>query len=161
MTRLVIDELVRGALGELYFKHYCRQHNYLYAKTEDIAKALTPEKRTVTFTLGFERVPIQIPKEMTTEVFRAAQSTSENGASYVVDFLTCTNWKQNVGADPQDYAWVEVKTGRSDLSYNQQRFRDECWLRFCIFRIPNVWSPPRYVQVVWEEDQPMKRRRMG
>jgi len=158
MTRLVIDELVRGSLGELYFKHYCRQHNYLYAKTEDIAKEFAPEKRAVTFTFGFERVPIRIPREMTTEVFRAAQLKSLDGSSYVVDFLTCSNWKENAGADPQDYAWVEVKTGRSDLSSNQQRFRDECLLRFCIFRIPNVWSPPNRIQVVWAEDRPMKHR---
>ena len=121
----MIDELVRGSLGELYFKHYCRQHNYLYAKTEDIAKEFTPEKRTVTFTFGFDRVPIRIPKDMATEVFKAAQSTSTDGSSYVVDFLTCSNWKENSGFDPEDYAWVEVKTGSSDLSPNQQRFRDE------------------------------------
>jgi len=156
MTRLQFDELLKGSLGELYFKHYCRQHNYLYARTEHIARELTAEKRTVTFTLGFDRVAIRIPREMVAEVFRASQPTNEASFSYVVDFLTCTNWKENRGESPEDFAWVEVKTGQSELSFNQVKFREECKLRFCVFRIPKVWLPPRAVQVNWEEDLPMK-----
>jgi len=155
MTRLQITPEFRGDLGELYFKHLCFQRGYAFIKLEDVHETLRASN-TLKFRYSFERIPIEIPRDIIEEVRRISTPINLHGTnSYVFDFLTCPVYQEdhldrtNKRAS-DDFNWVEIKTGNSVLSPHQEQVAGTCRIRFSIFRILNVDDRPYYVDIDWE-----------
>ncbi len=157
MAKIQVTNELRGDLGELYFKHLCQQRGYAYIKLEDIHETPLP-KKVLNFKLGFDRIPIGIPDVIIPEISRVSQPTIIDGSSsFVFDFLTCpvyqgyyvdrTNTKQS-----NEFNWVEIKTGNSELSEHQDRVHQTCKIPFSIFRIPDVDVSPHRIYIDWEFD---------
>jgi len=143
-------------LGELYFQHLCEENRYAYIRLWEIYHTLTP-KAVLEFKLGFDRVPVKIPAEILEELRTVCQPLDINGSpSYVFDFLTCRMpneyYVDRSNLVPaSSFHWVEVKTGKSQLSRHQQKIREQCGLQFDIFRVENVDDSPHNVRIRWEE----------
>lgn len=156
MAKLRVTNELRGNLGELYFKHLCRERGYAYVRLESIYNTLTP-KSILEFKLGYDRIQIELPEEITEEVWRVCQPLSVDGSSsYVFDFLTCKidedySLEQVNIFPPTNFHWIEVKTGKSMLSDHQREVRSECKMQFDVFRIENVDASPHGVVIRWEE----------
>jgi hypothetical protein len=151
-----VTKELQGDLGELYFKHLCRQRGYGYTKLEDLHRS--PPDPVHIFKFGFKRIPVIIPSSMLEEVSRISQPTTlSNGtASYVFDFLTC-RLDQSESASPNtkkstDFTWVEIKTGGSKQSRNQFQTAQTCKVHYSIFRVSEVLASPEDVEIDWEFD---------
>jgi hypothetical protein len=157
MTRIQVTNELRGDLGELYFKHLCQQRAYAYIKLEDIYNTFS-SKGVLEFKLGFDRIPIEIPEEITDEIWRVCKPTYIDGSpSFVFDFLTCSVYQgyyvdQVNKKNANEFNWVEIKTGESVLSAHQDQVRKQCKIPFSIFRIRTVDVSPHYVDIDWEYD---------
>ena len=156
MTKLDVTNELRGDLGELYFKHLCQRSGYAYLRLEDIYNNLTP-KSVLEFKLGFDRILIELPEEISDEVWRVCQPLDVDGSpSYVFDFLTCKMDREYSLEDENvfpasNFHRVEVKTGESELSRHQEEVRNQCKMQFDVFRIENVDASPHAVIISWEE----------
>jgi hypothetical protein len=156
VTTLDVTNELRGDLGELYFKHLCTQRSYAYTRLEDIYNTLSP-RSILEFKMGFDRLKIEVPKEISGEVWEVCKPQSIDGSpSYVFDFLTCKidsdYFLEHVNSfPPNNFHWVEVKTGKSRLSRHQEEMRDRCKMQFDVFRIENVDVSPHEVAIHWEE----------
>lgn len=162
MARIRITPEFLGSLGELYFKTFCQQRNYGYTNLERIHETLpTP---IVHFTFGFKRIPILLPKEILGEVTKISTPNPVNGTdSYVFDFLTSKVSEQDSteypnSRRPEDFCWIEIKTGASQLSQRQRSTADNCKIRFALFRVRNPYSGPRGIEIDWEFDSSWRSR---
>ncbi|MGH9923305.1 MAG: hypothetical protein ACRD38_11195 [Nitrososphaerales archaeon] len=161
MGRIYITSGLRGSLGECYYKEYCAQKGWAYTSLEQIFKNKFKDGR-LEFKLGFERILIHIPPEIKGEIETLSKpsNNSELNPSFVYDFLACKAWESKDphiidGAKAEDFRWVEVKTGGSELTPNQLETSERIKIPLVICRIPNVMAPPSYVNVYWnsvEED---------
>lgn len=166
MARIQVTNELRGDLGELYFKHLCQQRGYAYTKLEDVHKTLIESPNgelfspdgILEFKLKFDRIPIEIPEEITDEIWRVCKPTYIDGSpSFVFDFLTCSVHQgyyvdQVNKKNANEFNWVEIKTGESMLSQHQDQVRQKCKIAFSIFRIRNVDVSPHYINIDWEFD---------
>jgi hypothetical protein len=156
LVRLHVTNELLGDLGELYFRHLCVQRGFGYLKLEDIHKA-QPAK-VLEFKFLYERIPIAVPPSIVEEIARISKPLLVNGTkSFVFDFLTCKVYDtdsttQTNGREPDDFCWVEIKSGMSRLSPHQFEVAQTCKMRFSIFRIKNVASQPRNVELQWAFD---------
>jgi hypothetical protein len=156
MTRLTITPELRGDLGELYFKHLCKQRGYAFTRLEDIYVTFTPQD-VLEFKFGFDRVLIQIPEVYVDEVRRICKPTDIDGSSsFVFDFLTCKlgreyaiNDEPNI-RDVGAFSWVEVKSGHSQLSRHQEETARKCKIKFNVFRVKDVMDSPDNVWISWD-----------
>ena len=143
-------------MGELYFKHLCYQRAYCFIKLEDVYKSLPGQ--VLQFKFIYQRIPILIPKALAEEVSRVSRPSVINGTqSFVFDFLTCKAYeadstKKPNSREPDDFCWVEIKSGGSRLSRHQYQTAQACNIRFAIFRIVDAESPPEEVEIEWEFD---------
>ncbi len=156
MTRIQVTPELRGDLGELYFKHLCFQRGYAYIKLEDIHETFTADNNVLKFRFEFERIPITIPSEIVDEIRRISKPMDIDGSpSFVFDFLTCPVFQEDRldginRREPEQFNWVEVKTGQSMLSQHQEQVSKTCKIRFSVFRIWNVDDSPLYIEIDWE-----------
>ena len=98
-----------------------------------------------TFTLCYEIYEITRPS-----------NRDEASPSFVYDFLACRAFDRDDprrldGLEPDDFRWVEVKTGNSVLTNNQIRTLNEISLPLAIFRIPNILDSPEDWEILWNE----------
>lgn len=152
MVNLDITNLLRGDLGELYFKHLCLQRGFAYIRLEDIYNTFTPAD-ILEFKYGFDRVPIKIPQQVVSEVRRICKPLEFNGsASFVFDFLTCRLPEKysteivNI-REKEDFHWVDVKSGSGSLSKRQQDVLETCRIKGAVFRISDVNLSPKEVDI--------------
>jgi hypothetical protein len=155
MGKISITDELKGSLGECYYKEYCAQKGWAYASLEQIYKNKFKDGR-LEFKYGFERILIRIPDEIKSEIETIAKPSNYNevNPSFVYDFLACKAWQTTNPrvideARAEDFRWVEVKTGRSELSPNQLGTSEVIKIPLVICRIPNVLAPPSYVNVYW------------
>ena len=155
LARLGITPGLIGDLGELYFKHLCLQRGFGYIRLEDIQTRIPSVQE---FKFGFERIPVIVPPTLIEEITRISKPTTVNGTqSFVFDFLTCKLYETDSRIspnirEPKDFCWVEVKAGQSHLSSHQYEVAQTCKIRFSIFKIANVMSSPRAIQIDWQFD---------
>ncbi|MDA4119938.1 MAG: hypothetical protein OK436_05065 [Thaumarchaeota archaeon] len=156
MARIRLTPEFLGDLGELYFKHLCQQRDYGYIRLERLHRTLP--NPILEFTHRFERIPVMLPEEILDEVTRVSKPTPVNGTnSYVFDFLTTKVYeldsvKYPNKREPDDFCWVEIKTGNSKLSTHQFEVANSCKVRFSLFRITNAFLSPRQVEIDWAFD---------
>jgi hypothetical protein len=156
LTKIRFTNEFIGDLGELYFKHLCQQRAYGYTRLERIFKVLP--NPILDFTFRYERIPVTIPGEIFEEVTRVSKPTMIDGTqSFVFDFLTCKVYEDDRrdypnSREPDDFCWVEIKSGGSRLSRHQLEVSRSCKMRVSVFRISNVMSSPRQVQIDWVFD---------
>ncbi len=157
MVNLEVTNLLRGDLGELYFKHLCLQRGFAYIKLEDIYNNFTPSD-ILEFKFGFDRIQIEIPSDIVDEVRRICKPVVfNNSLSFVFDFLTC-----RLGAsyfpgvinrrESHHFYWVDVKTGGGQLSSRQIGTLKTCKIKGAIFRIIDVNLPPEEVDIIIDTD---------
>jgi len=146
--KLEITNLFKGDFGELIYEHYSIQNDYAYLKTEEIYRTFTLED-VLKFRHGWERIAVKVPKLVEEEIRQFAKPSNNNelNPSFVFDYLSMS-LKMSFDYDegrkihlPRPYLsekafkWVEIKTGESELSYNQKKRRNETKLGLYIFRI--------------------------
>lgn len=156
MAKLKVTPELRGDLGELYFKHLCRQRRYVFTRLEDIYNTFTPQN-ILEFKYGFDRVLIEIPDTIVDEVRRICKPMDLDGTrSFVFDFLTCKlGHEYNLGdainyRDAKAFSWVEVKSGSSPLSRHQEEVSRTCKITFNVFRVIDVMLSPDKIWIKWE-----------
>ncbi len=87
---------------------------------------------------------MEIPEEIQDEIWKVSKPLDVDGSpSFVFDFLTCKidddYSTEQINIFPAtNFHWVEVKTGDSELSRHQEEVRNQCMMKFDIFRIENV-----------------------
>jgi len=145
MTQVEIDNLLKGDLGELYFKHFCKNNNYCYIKLEDIYRTFTPEGYLI-FKCGFERLTIKIHEEIENEIRTVCKPSNndEKSPSFVFDFLTYSK-------EYKKFYWVEIKTGSSELRKNQENVIKLCKLPVKIFKVTS--KPPEQIDIVYKNHE--------
>jgi len=142
MTQINVDSSLKGALGELYFKHFCKINNYCYIKLEDIYRNFTPQGYLI-FKCGFERLKIKIPEKEEDEIRMVCKPSNhdEESPSFVFDFLTYSR-------EYKKLYWVEIKTGNSELRKNQEKMIKLCKLPVKIFKVTS--KPPEQIDIVYK-----------
>ena len=101
--------------------------------------------------------PSRYPQEILEELRIVCQPLDIDGSpSFVFDFLTCKmNYEFHVDKinilPPDNFHWIEVKTGNSRLSSHQQKIRERCKMQVDVFRVENVDASPHRVKIFWEE----------
>jgi len=156
MARIDITPGLFGSLGETYYKEYCAQNGWAYTSLENIYKNSIHNDK-LEFKFGFERILVKIPFQIQTEIIETAKPTNnqEVNPSFVFDFLACKAYASN---DPrhlddlrlEDFRWVEVKTGMSDLSPNQISMAKKVKIPLIRCRVANVMAPPKEVDIYWD-----------
>jgi len=157
MARIILSPELAGMLGECYYKDYCDKHGWAYISLEQIHKS-EMKNGVIEFKKGMLRIPIKMPDEIKEEVARISKPSNSSilSPSYVFDFLAC---KIGNGARAEifkpkskdDFRWIEVKTGESELSPNQWRKLRQVTIPPVICVIPNVTDRPRFVKTYWYE----------
>ena len=156
LAKIEVTNKLRGDLGELYFKNLCEQRSYAYLRLEDIYNTFSPSQ-VLEFRMGFDRIPIEVPEEISEEVWVVCKPLDVDGSpSFVFDFLTCKIDEgysvEELNSFPaSNFHWVEVKSGSSELSRHQEQVRERCKMRFDVFRIENVDASPHTIIIHWEE----------
>lgn len=98
------------------------------------------------------RVLIKLPDEIIKEVELISEPSNSSilNPTFVYDFLACKvgkDWKEkdvlNV-KDKKDFCWVEVKTGREELTKNQIHTIKKITIPLYRFRIPTPLISSRY-----------------
>lgn len=155
--RINISPRLLGSLAECYYKEVCDQKGWAYSSLELIYKNKVQNGK-LEFKKGFERILARIPAEIRDEIETIAKPTNYNEAepSFVYDFLACKAWESK---DPRviedtkvdDFRWVEVKSGESDLSQNQILALRGIKIPLAIFWIENPHKSPHYVRIFYEE----------
>ena len=156
MARIDLTSELFGSLGETYYKEYCAQKGWAYTSLEQIYKK-TIHNDKLEFKFGFERILVKVPFQIQQEIIETAKPTNnqELNPSFVFDFLACKAYASN---DPryldvvsvEDFRWVEVKTGSSELSPNQFSMAKKVKIPLIRCRIPNVMDPPKEVDIYWD-----------
>ncbi len=157
MGKIEITPRLLGELGETYYKEYCAQHGWAYTSVSQIYKNPIHDDR-LEFKFGFERILVKIPPEIQKEITDVAKPTNdkEENPSFVYDFLACKAYENT---DPrhldnmsfEDFRWVEVKTGYSDLSTNQIDTLKKIKMPLIRCRVANVLAPPEQIRIYWDE----------
>jgi len=157
MGKIKITNELLGELGETYYKEYCAQHGWAFTSVSQIYKNPINDDR-LEFKFGFERILVKIPSEIQKEITEIAKPSNnkEENPSFVYDYLSCKAYEGN---DPRhldemkvdDFRWVEVKTGRSELSPNQIDALKKIKLPLIRCRVANVLAPPEEIQIYWDE----------
>lgn len=157
MTRIEVSNELRGDLGELYFKHLCQQRGYGYVRLEDIFNNFGLD-RLLEFKCGFDRIIVLVPEDVEDDIRDVCMPLDVNGTdSFAFDFLTVKLHPKDRDADfvqkkPEEFCWVEIKTGGSQLSKHQNEVREGCFIRFSLFRVSDVNVSPHNVEIKWEYD---------
>lgn len=154
MVRPRITNSLKGSLGELYYKEYCDQKGWAYISLENIHNSIF-ENNELVFKKGFHRIRIKIPDEIIDEIKGVSEPTnnSEENPSFVFDFLACKvgNFTEFSGITANPYfCWVEIKTGSSGLSQNQEAMLNEIDLPIAIFHIEDVLVPPEEIEMSYD-----------
>lgn len=146
-----------GALGECCYKQYSNLKGWAWTSTEKIYRTPMHNDR-IEFVYGFNRILVDIPLDIQKEIYNITRPSNRDEASpsFVYDFLACKAFESDDprrldGLNPNNFRWVEVKTGNSVLSNNQIRTLHKISLPLAIFRIPNILDPPQDWKVMWEE----------
>ena len=141
MTRPKITNSLKGALGETYYKELCSQRGWAYCSLEVIYSC--KDLDTVTFKMGFERIRVNIPRSIRSEVLRIAKPSNKSPShnpSFVFDYLSCKIGQEDTSQiqHPQasDFCWAEIKTGLGIFSDNQYKTLSEIRqkLKMCPYR---------------------------
>jgi len=156
MSQVDITPQFLGELGESCYKQYSTLHGWAWTSTEKIYRNPSHNNR-IEFTFGFERILVTIPFEIQEEIHYISRPSNRDEASpsFVYDFLACKAYpsedpRKLDGLTPNDFRWVEVKTGNSVLSNNQINKLNDITIPLAIFRIPNILDPPEEWQVYWK-----------
>ena len=160
MARIRITGKLTGTLAEAYYKEFCDQHGWAYISLEQIHERGI-KKGILKFKKGFDRIYVKIPEEIRPEISSISEPSNKSllKPSYVYDFLACKigKWKKpellNV-KERKDFCWVEVKSGMQDLTDNQVRTSKKITIPLYRFRVSNTLSPPRIVDIYWDEVNP-------
>jgi len=146
-----------GELGECCLKQYSSLNGWAWTSTEKIYKKPVHNNR-LEFAFGFERILVQIPFEIQQEIHEISKPSNRDEASpsFVYDYLAC---KAYASDDPRlldemkfdDFRWVEVKTGYSQLSNNQIRKLNVITIPLVVFRVPNILDSPNEWKIVLKE----------
>jgi hypothetical protein len=157
MGYLKITPELRSALGETYYKEYCSQHGWAYTSLEQIYKNPI-HKNKLEFKHGFKRMLVKIPLEIQKEVTAIARSShkKEEDPSFAYDFLACNvyeneNPRNLDGMKPEDFRWIEVKTGYGKLGQNQFDTLKKIKISLFRCRVTSVLAPPEEVKILWDE----------
>lgn len=156
MINPIISNRLRGSLGELYYKEYCDQRGWAYTSLESIYSTLnSKQKWDFTFKKGFNRIQIDVPKEIQSEINMLVRPTNNslNSPSFVFDFLACKvkNTKKHKETKSSDsFTWVEIKTGKGIFSATQLNAMSKIKLPLAIFHIDDILKAPEEIQMNWD-----------
>jgi hypothetical protein len=157
LVNLEVTNLLKGDLGELYFKHLCLQRSFAYVRLEDIYNGFTPSD-ILEFKYGFDRIQIEIPSDIVEEVRRISKPLKlNNNSSFVFDFLTCRLGSPFFPGvvnrrESGHFYWVDVKTGGSPISSRKIEALKNCRIKSAIFRISDVTIAPEEVDIRIDTD---------
>jgi hypothetical protein len=156
MAKIHLTPLLKGDLAEVYFKHFSIDRGYAYARAEDVGWDLL-HHNVVIFKLGFRRLPIKIPaglSDLLIEIVRPS-NRSTTSPSYPFDFITCgvTPYEVDslgedetlIGKGVSHFTIVEVKSGDSQLTYNENEVWNACvrgGIRYALYRISAIDQSP-------------------
>lgn len=157
MGKIKITPELFGELGETYFKDYCKHSGWAYTSLAQIYRNPIKDDR-LEFKFGFNRILVNIPLEIQKEITEISQPTNnkEDNPSFVYDYLSCKahendNPRYMDGMKPDDFRWVEVKTGRSELTQNQMDTINKIKIPLIRCRVANVMAPPEEVWIYFDE----------
>jgi hypothetical protein len=157
MGYLKITPELRSVLGETYYKEYCAQNGWAYSSLEQIYKNPI-HKNKLEFKYGFKRILVKIPSEIQKEITVIARSSNkkEENPSFMYDFLACRIHESKDPRDledmkPEDFRWIEVKTGYSKIGQNQFDTLKKIKISLFRCRVTNVLAPPEEVKILWDE----------
>ena len=154
MTHPKITNSLKGALGETYYKELCSQRGWAYCSLEVIYSC--KDLDTVTFKMGFERIRVNIPRSIRSEVLRIAKPSNKSPShnpSFVFDYLSCKIGQEDTSQiqHPQasDFCWAEIKTG---WEFSQTISIKHCQRYVCLLQsfIEDVLVEPKYIEMDWE-----------
>jgi len=162
MGKLEITKKFKGDFGQVVFENFCQQKDYAHISLEEIYKTFTP-KNGLVFNHGFYRIPVIVPAEITPEIreFCKPSNNEEFEPSFVFDYLTVSlhcsfklneekkKYEQMPYLTQKAFSWVEIKTGKSELTPNQQRKSLETTIGLKVFRIPT--AVPEDIEVNFEK----------
>lgn len=159
MSELEVSNQLKGDYGEIVFEHFCIKNKHAYISLEEIYNNLTP-KNILTFKYGYCRVEVKLPEEIIEEVRRICKPSNEleHQPSFVYDYLSVPlydfefkdgRYVQKSSLSQSSFKWVEIKTGRSQLSDNQERTKKSLKLRLCVFRIHTEMQDK--ITIDWEQ----------
>ena len=101
---------------------------------------------------------MKIPHRIEQEIHKISKPSNRDEASpsFVYDFLACKAYDSNDprhldGMKFEDFRWVEVKTGHSQLSNNQIRKLNTITLPLVVFRVPNILDSPKDWEIILKE----------
>jgi|WetSurMetagenome_2_1015567.scaffolds.fasta_scaffold523650_1 hypothetical protein len=149
MSNLQLTNKLLGDFGELIFEHFCIQNQYAYINLETIYKTLTPQN-ILEFKLEFKRFPVKVPDIFVEEIRSFCIPTNHNVSepSFVFDYLTISLnnfqlenglWVQKQYLNCNALNWVEVKTGKGQLTQNQIKYKDKSLIGVHVFRVKHVF----------------------
>jgi len=159
MGTLTTTPKLQGDYGELIFEHFCIKNNYAYITLEAIYNTLTP-KNILVFRHGYERICVKLPEDIVEEVRRICVPSNghEEEPSFVYDYFTVSlnnSFKRIKGGYAQHsflsrkaFHWIEVKTGKSQLTKNQKETIKKITLPLRVFRIETIM--PDKINLDWE-----------
>jgi len=157
LGRIKITPELFGELGETYYKEYCRLHGWAYTSLAQIYKNPINNDR-LEFKFGFKRILVNIPPEIQQEITEISKPSNkkEENPSFVYDYLACKAYQNDNprymdGMTPDDFRWVEVKTGYSELTQNQIDATNKIKIPLIRCRVANVMAPPEEVRIYWDE----------
>ncbi len=157
MGRIKITPELFGELGETYYKESCRLHGWAYTSLAQIYKNPINNDR-LEFKFGFKRILVNIPPEIQQEITEISKPSNnkEENPSFVYDYLACKAYQNDNprymdGMTPDDFRWVEVKTGYSELTQNQIDATNKIKIPLIRCRVANVMAPPEEVRIYWDE----------
>ena len=158
MARIKITERLTGTLSQAYYKEFCDQHGYAYTSLERIHE-IGIKNGVLNFKKGFNRIIIRLPDDIINEVKNISRPSNSSilKPSFVYDFLACKvgqDWKErdivNI-KDKNDFCWVDVKTGNSELTPNQILTTKKITIPLYRFRVPTPLIPSRNVEIYWDK----------
>jgi len=164
MAKIPLTRLLIGDLAETYFKHFSISRGFAYARAEDVGWDLL-HHNLVIFKLGFRRVPIKIPDELSSFLIDVVRPSNRStmSPSYSFDFITCgvTDNEMNTQTDDRslhgkrssNFTIVEVKSGNSALTSRETELYKRCYrqgIGYALFRISAINKSPEQWDLVKE-----------
>lgn len=149
-----ITKTLKGALGETYYKELCAQKRWAYCSLETIHNC--KDLNNVVFKMGFDRIRINIPKYIRSEVTHISKPSNSDvhNPSFVFDYLACKIGEADVSRTlhptKDDFCWAEVKTGLGIFSDNQYKTLSDIRLPIAVFSIEDVLAKPQYIDMDWD-----------
>lgn len=146
-----------GDLGETFFKNYSNYRGFAYSRAEDIGWEFI-HRRLIRFKKGFQRIDVRIPDELGKLLVEIIEPNPDypKTPAYSFDFITCVIEKAELedtasqyvveGKEVRSFTIVEVKTGNSYLTKNEERVRELCrkhGVRYGLYRIVGIHRPLR------------------